>query len=63
MRYRKVLCGGIHIVDGRPVFTGDLHISVTAVTNGRLDDRGERLYSALLLMTIIMQQELLLPRS
>ena len=48
MRCRTILCGGIHIVDGRHVFTGDLYISVTAGTNRRVDDRGERLHSALL---------------
>ena len=62
VRCRKVLRGGIRIVEGSHVFTGDLYISATVMTNGRLDDRVERLYSALSLMMIItIQQGLLLP--
>ena len=37
VRCRTVLCGGIRVVDGRHVFTGDLYMSVTAMTNRRLD--------------------------
>ena len=39
VRCRTVLCGGIRITDGRHVFPGDLHISVTTARNRRLDDR------------------------
>ena len=47
VRCRTVLGGGIRLVDGKHVFPGDLHISVSAVRNRHLDDRGDRLHSTL----------------
>ena len=44
---------GVNVVVGRHVVTGDLYISVTAVTNRRLDNRRERLPSALSPVAII----------
>ena len=60
VRCRTILCGGIYIVDGRHVFTGDLNMFETAVTYRRLDDRRERPHSALSTVTLVQDFQ---PRS